>query len=395
MIGRLARASLPAFVGAAWFLGLASANPYVPASPDDVVERLQPSPLRARTGVTALRARLASVPGDLETATSLARIYLDAGRRQADERYLGRAKAVLLPWWDAPSPPVAVLALSARIREAQHDFDGALGDLGSVLAARPGDPNALLARANLLELTGRYDEAEASCAPVARDARDATRLVGTACLASINSLRGSAEGSYRLLQSAIGASAPPADQVFPQTVLGEIALRLGQNGTAEAHFRRARGADPANVYATGLLADLLLTEGRAGEVPALVALSPPADPLVMRLAIALRTEGDQGWRALAERLAERFEAARARGDRPHLQSEARFWLDLADNPAKALALAEENWRVQRTPVDARLLVRAAIAADVPAAATPVANWMRSTGLEDKPLAQLVDRARAS
>jgi hypothetical protein len=90
-------------------------------------------------------------------------------------------------------------------------------------------------------------------------------------------------------------------------------------------------------------------------------------------------------------LQERFAAARLRGDSVHRREEARFVLHLLGDAPAALALARENWAVQREPSDARILLEAAAAAGVPGAARPVLRFLARTGLEDVGLVQIVTR----
>lgn len=72
-------------------------------------------------------------------------------------------------------------------------------------------------------------------------------------------------------------------------------------------------------------------------------------------------------------------------------SEARLELHLLNRPQRALKLALDNWAVQREPVDARLVLESALAADKAAAADPVLAWLIKTGLEDVRLAALRER----
>ena len=74
----------------------------------------------------------------------------------------------------------------------------------------------------------------------------------------------------------------------------------------------------------------------------------------------------------------------------HLQEEARFRFQVYHDEKSALFLAQENWKVQKEPRDARILLDAALAANSPAAAAPVVHWLRASGIED---ARLRDLAR--
>jgi hypothetical protein len=79
----------------------------------------------------------------------------------------------------------------------------------------------------------------------------------------------------------------------------------------------------------------------------------------------------------------------------HQREEARFRLELRDEPAAALVLALANWRTQREPLDARILLEAAVAAGRPETAAPVLAWLEETGLSDPQLEPLRQRLRAT
>ncbi|HEX7837251.1 MAG TPA: hypothetical protein VF469_07295, partial [Kofleriaceae bacterium] len=57
--------------------------------------------------------------------------------------------------------------------------------------------------------------------------------------------------------------------------------------------------------------------------------------------------------------------------------------------ARAVALAADNWRVQKELADARLLAETALAASDPDAAQPVIAWARATGVRDATLDRLL------
>jgi hypothetical protein len=85
----------------------------------------------------------------------------------------------------------------------------------------------------------------------------------------------------------------------------------------------------------------------------------------------------------------RLAAARLRGE-VHAREEARLALDALNEPARALALAIENWAQQKEPADAVLLARAAAAAGQPEAAEPVRALVRAAGWSDVRLVSLVE-----
>jgi len=82
------------------------------------------------------------------------------------------------------------------------------------------------------------------------------------------------------------------------------------------------------------------------------------------------------------RLQAAFAAEEQRGEAVHRREQARFLLEVLDQPALALAAALENWAVQREPDDVLVLVAAAKAAGTPAAAQPALEFVRASGLSD-------------
>jgi hypothetical protein len=66
----------------------------------------------------------------------------------------------------------------------------------------------------------------------------------------------------------------------------------------------------------------------------------------------------------------------------HQREQARYELHLRGNVKAALALAQQNWAVQKEPADLRILLEAARQANDRAAAAPALAWLAQSGLED-------------
>lgn len=365
------------------------AAPYRPADDGEILEEL-PAGARDDKTTAPLRQALASNPNDLGLALRLARAEYRRGRDESDPRYLGYAEAALAPWWDLPAPPTEVLVLRALLRQRRHDFPGALDDLERALAAAPNHAQAWLTRASILRVLGRHDEAAASCR---RLPRQVPLLIAASCQSAVRSLTGDAAASARRLRSALdrvadsqAAVTGAAGRVWALTLLGEIALQQGAPRRAETHFRAGLALAPRDGYLLAALADLLLAQGRAEAVLVLLdgqtGNAPRNDALLLRLALAEAALGGDREAAFRRDLAARFAASARRGDSGHGREQARFTLDLLARPDAALTLALENWQQQKEPADARLVLRAALAAKRPAAAGPVLAWIDATGLRD-------------
>jgi predicted Zn-dependent protease len=371
---------VPLAVVAAGLLALARGAPRVsdaralgPADDEVVLEKLAgPRPAR---------------PADPARAAEVAREQILLARATADPRHLGRAQAALARFWHEPSPPHEILVLRATIKQANHDFAGALADLGAALGDDPDDPQALLTQAVLLQVRGDLDGARESCR---RLAPLAPPLVGATCRASVDGATGRAAAASEALAGALAGERDPILRGWSTTLLAELLARQGRAAEAEAGFRAALASTPDDTYLLGAFADFLLDAGRPAEAAALLA-GRTADNLLLRRALAAARAGAPDAARLGEEIGGRYRAARARGDRIHLREEARFLLELGGDPGRALAVAVENFAVQREPADLRLLLDAALAAGDRAAARPALELIARTGLDDPRLAALARR----
>src|SRR5262249_49744724 len=182
----------------AWACFEVGAAPFFPADDAQVLERL-PFKLTdpGMRELMLLRAHLAQQPENLPLAVELARRYLELGRVSGDPRYAGYAQAALSPWWSLRAPPRDVLVVRATLHQRVHEFDTALADLGAALERNPGDAQARLTRATVLQVRGDFEGARRDCETL----RTATReLVWAACLAGVDGSSGRLRQSYRWLR---------------------------------------------------------------------------------------------------------------------------------------------------------------------------------------------------
>lgn len=374
-----------------WFvlgdIGAACPEPYRPTDDRQVLQRLsfKASDPVARE-LDSLRTDLRRNPRNLESAVKLATRYIEQGRSEGDPRFLGQAQAVLSPWWNEPTPPPTALLLRATIRQNAHEFDQALADLDQVLATQPFNAQAWLTKASILQVQGRYNEARQACQRLARLAASHV-LIG--CLSDIAGVTGQSAKSRELLKQALSDSALPGrERIWVATILAETAARTGAIREAEESFTEAFKADIKDQYLLGAYADFLLDQRRYDEVISLLQSETRADGLLLRLALAEQALELPTFKNHLSDLAARFAASRERGTTVHVREEARFTLNLQHDPKRALPLAQANWKVQREPADARILLESALAAKNLAAAQPVIDWLKSNRVEDFHLQQL-------
>lgn len=375
-----------ALLGFSLFAGMSLATPYLPSSADEVLERLPMLASASERELRRLQGALNNDSKNLELAIRTATRLIEIARANADPRYYGYAEAAVSYWWNRLQPPSAVLLLRAVIRQHRHDFDGALADVRDVIAEEPRNAQAWLTQAVIQSVKGDYEQALNSCMVLKRLS---SRLIYASCAANAASLSGKAKPAYQLLKQITENAADVQQQLWAFTVLAEIAARLGDNEAAEAHYLQALALKQRDVYLLSAYSDFLLDQNRPADVVTLLTKDTRADGLLLRLALAEQALGSASLGQHLDELKARMAAYRLRGDNIHQREEARLNLQLLKQPREALHLALLNWRVQREPWDARLVLEAALAADDARAAKPVLDWLARAKMEDKILQQLM------
>ncbi len=368
---RLCTLFAAALLCAAW--PRAHAGPYIPSRDDTVLAELP-----AGTHYADVSARHLA-ENRVDVAIPLAQFYIRQSRASGDLRYLGYAQAVLAPWVKQNPPLPDVLVLQATLQQSRHEFSASLATLERSLQLRPNDPQARLIQATVLRVQGRYPEAVAACEQFSRLA--APRL-GALCLQSLRGLNGQLESAYTALTQLPPQGWLSSEESWLYSELGEMAVRLGRDDDAQRWFQQDLKVAPMDFYVRAAYADLLLRRGRPAEVLALLQGYESFEPLLLRIAIAQHQLHDPRLKQSSARLEAAFAAEEQRGEAVHRREQARFLLDVEDQPRLSLAAALDNWAVQHEPDDVLVLVRAAKAAGNTNAAQPALEFVRTTGQSD-------------
>lgn len=351
---------------------MAAAEPYRPDGDHIVLERLPDQPPATPTD----RASLSP-----DVAARLAQAYIQRARSSGDPRQLGYAQGVLQSWWHAADAPDPILLLRATLKQARHDFGGALEDLDRLLGRSPDHAQGWLTRATVLRVQGRYPEALAACRKLQGLAEP---FVERLCTAAIRGLHGEREVAARaMFELANAVNRQPATiAAWYYAERADLEVRAGRLQQAGLLYQHALQAHPEDLDLRAAYADLLLDREQASAVLALIGTDVSADNLRLRRALALHALKDPRFEAEDAYLRDGFAAAHRRGEALHLREEARYALATGDDPQAALALAQSNWQVQREPADARLLIQAADAAGRPQSAAEVRAWLAESRLQD-------------
>jgi hypothetical protein len=346
----------------------AAGRDLMPTSDNQVIEKL-PARVRSMT--------LTSSP---EAAAATARQSITLARQTADPRYLGRAQAMLAPWWDKNDAPVELAVLQATVLQSRHEFDAARVVLSQLLKREPGHAQSWLTLATLERLSGNYPAALLACDQVARAG---AVLYAQACKFETVSLQGGQDQASRGLQDLQRQTTDAATQAWLLSLQAENDERAGRDQLAWSRYQ-ASLALAQDGYTALAAADLLLRTQRPLAAKDLLAGQPNSDAVLIRRAQAAKMLQDPDWQAMAKEVRERFTALALRGDTPttHAREQALAYLWLEADGPRALQAAKLNLTLQKEPFDWWLVMASAKLACQDAEMKQLRAQMAAIGLSD-------------
>jgi tetratricopeptide (TPR) repeat protein len=248
--------------------------------------------------------------------------------------------------------------------------------------------------ATVAMVQGDEDLANRACVRLANLSGD---FMGIVCTASLRSVTGHGEQAYVLLKMVEdpGPKAPPAIRAWLEGLLADVAARLGRADQADAHFRQALQWAPGDNFLLAEYGEFLLDQGRPREAMARVSGDQQSDTSLLVLVAAETALALPQAAADVAEMDARFRSMAQRGDHVFLREQSAYLLHIKRDPHAALAIAKQNWQVQRAPKDVRVFLEAALAAHDPAAAAPVLAFITRTQLSDVTIDPLVAQLRAA
>ncbi|CAN5325515.1 hypothetical protein BH23VER1_BH23VER1_05140 [soil metagenome] len=301
-------------------------------------------------------------------AASQATALVHQSRQGGGSRMLEKAVEILAPWQTCADVPVDIRLARATLSQSLHRFEAALGDLDAVVREDPQNGQAWLTKLAVHLVLGQYPEAAGA---VDRLPSSLPPLVRVTAEVSVQRVAGDANRCYESLAASLAKSSAisPTIRCWSATLLAEIAVQLNRPDQARELFEEGLAANPSDHYTRVAYAEFLLDRNRREDVRQLVAATPnPSPDLRLLASLATGTEADAT--ELHGAMLSRYQLATGKLE-------------------QALATAALNWRLQKEPRDAKALMDAALAADLPQAALPVLEWVRQTGIRHAELNPLV------
>jgi hypothetical protein len=368
--------------------------PYTPVNASVVLQLVPPTTDPRVRRFAQLRNDFSQHPGDANKAVALALAYIDYGRSTGDARFLGRAMAVIAPAMQQPAPAIPVLLVHATIQQSRHDFQASREELTQILKRDPGNAQAWLTLATIGMVQGDDALANDACVHLANASSD---FMGIVCTASLRSLTGHAPQAYALMSMVEdpGPKAPTAIKAWVEGLMADTAARMGKPDLADAHFRSALQMTPGDNFLLADYGEFLLDQGRPQEAINLVSGDIQSDTSFLVLVSAENVLGLPRTRTDVAEMNARFQSMAQRGDHVFMREQSSYMLHVLLDPKAALDLAQQDWKVQRSPKDVRVYLEAALATHEPAAATPVLDFVARTHLDDVTINPLVAQLQAA
>lgn len=252
--------------------------------------------------------------------------------------------------------PAERLVASARVAQARHDFDRALGDIERALALDPHNDPAWLLAASIHLVRGDTKTAQAAC----RRLRYVPAIAVITCSARVSIARGESERVLQPLEAILEVidleSTEAAWTAWAYSVAGDAARTVNPDA-AVRYYEQSLSLLP-NTQVRAALVDVLIEHNRLEEAARILDAGPNTLPLDIRQLIVDKRSGRKPDPATIRELVHRFEHWISHEDWTHAREMARFYLDVVERPALARRLAEINLRIQREPEDRLLALRA-------------------------------------
>ena len=332
--------------------------------------------------IKSLKVALNADPKNQHLAYELANAYAEIARNQNDPRFYGLAEAVIKPWW-FDGNDYSLIMLKVRILQFNHQFSEAIQVLNKMLQYH-SDPQALLIRASINQVLGKYDEVKSDCSKLAREANS---LVISACFFSVNGFTSSAKETKKYilnLKNIINQSSDESVDVkiWAIGLAAESASLTHDWITAEELMLQGLRIKYDDDYLLSLYADLLLKQKRYRECIDLLKPYSNQTSLLIRLLVAknklfVTKIQSQKQKELDLRIREDF----IKRDQRHLREYAYYQLYVKKQYQSALQNALINWESQKEMNDALILYGAAYHAQRDDVLEMIDEWAKKTQIK--------------
>lgn len=334
------------------------AEPVIPTDPDTVIAHWPIDKKRQNSTSNAIQ------PLDAASALADARYYLAEANRPGQSQLYGLAQARLRPLITSGTTNIDILLAWAQTQQHLHEFNAALTALDQVFERDNRNLGAILLAARIYLIQGKHTQARQMCMGLMGHS-DMLTLSG--CLLETTSQEPQKlAASYEQLHQLVEREGLPNDERGPwlAQLLADMAMRMGNYEVATQCLEPLLTNASTNLLAQWAQAQLAL--GHYQQVldqlaPVVRSTQEQDDALLLPLAIAEKSLGESTRQFWQNQLGERVALREQRQDKQHANELARYFLDVNQNPHKALYWAQLHYENSREASDKQLVERAQLA----------------------------------
>lgn len=329
-------------------------------------------------------------PGSLEGATAAARLAFLTAMHEGDPRWLGNARAMLQPWWEAKGLSAEASFIRSLVRQGLHDFDGGLADLDAAISQEPERPEFWAWRFAIHLVRAEIDPARQACSAIGSRFGEREAL---GCAAVLLYRTGDPRGAIRLLDKMAGHPDGQGRYALEWLTFhrGEARRVAGEAEAAKRIWRSYLNSGPQPHVIRLALVELLNDQKDFAAAWQLNQSLPRSDALLVQAIRSARALGRLEAGPLLKEFQLRVAQQEARGDTINERPLIGYHLLIQGDAAVALDMAQKSWLTQREPADAALYAEAALRSGRPNAAAEVLLWRSQTGYKEASLDLLLDQ----
>jgi tetratricopeptide (TPR) repeat protein len=333
--------------------------------------------------ITALQARLKSLPADWRSFATLGLAYVQQARITADPSFYPKAEAVLDRSLSLhPVGNFEALTGMGALELARHDFAAALRWGREALAINPHNANAHGVVGDALVELGRYPSGFEQFQQMV-DLRPGLASYARASYA--RELQRDVHGAVAIMRLALQAAGSPQDRAWASNQLGDLAYAMGDLVEAERNYSLAQSWDRSFIPALAGGARVAAANGDFQDAKRryqLVVAVHPLPEYVIALGDLYTVTGDDAGAAEQYALVRAEEQLfRANGVNVDLEF-ALFHADHGVGLEAGLAAASAEWRRRHSVHVADALAWALHAVDRDREALPYANRALALGTQN-------------
>jgi len=267
----------------AFFTTAIVAQPHIPSNPNMTLLILEKNEINQK--ISLLKKNLASDKENLNIVKELTSLYIKLAKEKSDIKYMGYAKALLLPYLEDNRNNYDLQMHYVDILQYTHHFDKALIEVDKAIQIDSKKGQPFLTKASIYQAQTKYAWALQSCKKLVLRS---SPLITATCITEAKSHLGKLDSSYTLLQSVYKKSLnnEKKEKLWALSSLSDMAYRLNKKEESLKYLEEALVLNPKDYYILKKISNIYLDQRQYDKVIELLHKYDYVESLLLRLTLA-------------------------------------------------------------------------------------------------------------